>query len=76
MNKTILFSLSLLLASSLYAVSGACCSSQGGCKNNKSCQTQNDQKIIAEMMNLKLNAMQRDKFRAMLMKHKMERKKL
>ncbi|MDH4943518.1 hypothetical protein [Sulfurimonas sp. C5] len=74
MNKITVFSLSLFLASSLYAVSGACCSSQGGCGDQKSCQMQTDQKVIEEMMNLELNVIQRDRLRAMLMRHKMERK--
>ncbi|QOP40898.1 hypothetical protein [Sulfurimonas marina] len=73
MNKIIALALTIFLTSSVFG-SSTCCSSQGGCGNQKSCQTKNDQKIIAEMMNLELNSMQRDKLRAMLMRHKMERK--
>lgn len=75
MNKVIVLIAMVFLTSSVFASSSACCSSQGGCGDKKSCQIQSDQKIIAEMLNLNLNGMQRDKFRAMLIRHKMERNK-
>ncbi len=71
MNKIIALALMIFLTSSVFA-SSTCCSSQGGCGNKKTTQMQNDQEVIDEMLQLDLNALQRDKFRAMLIRHKME----